>query len=191
MKTLANILWHFPFLGFLSALGTFIIGGLFVITVIGAPIGLGMIQLSKFLLAPFSNAMISKTELGSDQNPIWKTFGIIVRILYFPFGLFLAIMAVIQIAGLFITIIGIPVALVVAKSLGTYFNPVNKVCVPIAVAGELAKRKAKEQIEKHLGTATYNNSSPIKEHHFLFCSQCGSKEVGDSRFCSNCGAQLD
>lgn len=151
MRTLGNILWHVPFLGFLSALGTFLIGGLLVITVIGAPLGLGLIQLSKFLLTPFSSAIISKKDLKADQNKLWQTFGIIVRILYFPFGLFLAVVTVFQIAGLFITIIGIPVALVLAKSLGTYFNPVNKTCVPKAVADEVASRKAKEQVDKHLG----------------------------------------
>ena len=151
MRTLGNILWHVPFLGFLSALGTFLIGGLLVITVIGAPLGLGLIQLSKFLLTPFSSAMISQKDLKADQNKLWQTFGIIVRILYFPFGLFLAVVTVFQIAGLFITIIGIPVALVLAKSLGTYFNPVNKTCVPKAVADEVASRKAKEQVDKHLG----------------------------------------
>jgi len=31
MRTIGNILWHIPFLGFLTALGTFLIGGLFVI----------------------------------------------------------------------------------------------------------------------------------------------------------------
>ena len=151
MRTLGNILWHIPFLGFLSALGTFLIGGLFVITVIGAPIGLGLIQLSKFLLTPFSSAMISKKDLNVDQNKLWQSFNLIVRIIYFPFGLFLAIVTIFQIAGLFITIIGIPVALVLAKSLGTYFNPVNKTCVPKAVQNELEQRKAKEQVSKHLG----------------------------------------
>ncbi len=151
MRTLGNILWHVPFLGFLSALGTFLIGVLLVITIIGAPLGLGLIQLSKFLLTPFSSAMISKKDLKIDQNKLWQAFGIIVRILYFPFGLFLAVVTVFQIAGLFVTIIGIPVALVLAKSLGTYFNPVNKTCVPKAVADEVASRKAKEKVDKHLG----------------------------------------
>lgn len=151
MRTLGNILWHIPFLGFLSALATFLIGGLFVITVIGAPIGLGLIQLSKFLLAPFSSAMVSKKDLNIDQNQLWKSFGIIIRIIYFPFGLFLAIATIFQIAGLFITLIGIPVALVLAKSLGTYFNPVDKKCVPKAVKDELEQRKAKSEVEKHLG----------------------------------------
>lgn len=52
MRTLGNILWHFPFLGFLSALGTFLLGVILLITIIGAPLGLGLIQLSKFLLCP-------------------------------------------------------------------------------------------------------------------------------------------
>jgi len=151
MRTLGNIIWHIPFLGFLSALGTFLLGGLLVITVIGAPIGFGLIQLSKFLLAPFSNSMVSGSELNQDQNKLWKSFGFIVRIIYFPFGLFLAVAVIFQIVGLFITIIGIPIALVLAKSLSTYFNPVNKKCVSKAVANELEQRKAKEQIQKHLG----------------------------------------
>ncbi|MCK5822985.1 MAG: hypothetical protein KAG95_03215 [Bacteroidales bacterium] len=150
MKTLGNILWHVPFLGFLSALATFLLGGLLVITIIGAPIGLGLIQLSKFLLTPFSKAMVSKNELGKEQNALWKTFGIFVRIIYFPIGLILSVVTLFQIAGLFISILGIPVAIVLAKSLGTYFNPVNKTCVAKAVADEIAIRKAKGEIKKDL-----------------------------------------
>lgn len=148
MRTLGNILWHVPFLGFLSALVTFLIGSLFVITVVGAPIGLGLIQLSKFLMAPFSNEMIDKKDIKADQNAAWKTFSLIIRIVYFPFGLLLAVVTIFQIVGLFITIVGIPVAVVLAKSLGSYFNPVNKTCVTKAVANEVESRKAKAQVEK-------------------------------------------
>ena len=151
MRTLGNILWHFPFFGFMNALFTFLLGGFLVITVIGAPIGLGLIQLSKFLLTPFSSAMVSKDDLNIDQNMLWKSFGFVIRILYFPFGLFLAVVTIFQIVGCFITIIGIPVALVLAGSLGTFFNPVNKKCVPKAVKDELEQRKAKAEVEKHLG----------------------------------------
>ncbi|RLD58874.1 MAG: hypothetical protein DRJ01_12035 [Bacteroidetes bacterium] len=150
MRTLGNILWHVPFLGFVSALVTFLLGGLLVITIIGAPIGLGLIQLSKFLLTPFSKEMINKNDLGEKQNALWKTFGILVRILYFPIGLILAIANLFQIAGLFISIIGIPVAIILAKSLGTYFNPVNKICVSKAVADNIAYKKATGEIKKEL-----------------------------------------
>lgn len=150
MRTLANILWHIPFLGFVSAFITFLIGVLFIVTIIGAPIGLGLIELSKFLLTPFSSAMIRKKDLKADQNKLWQAYGLIIRIIYFPFGLVLAIICIFQIAGLFITIIGIPVALVLAKSLSTFFNPVNKISVPNAVAKEVTARKAQQQVNRHL-----------------------------------------
>lgn len=148
MRTLGNILWHFPFFGFLSTLATFLIGSLFLITVIGAPIGLGLIQLSKFLLAPFSSEMIDQKDLKKDQNQLWQSFSFIVKIIYFPIGLLLVIVTIFQIAGLFITLVGIPVALVFAKSLSTFMNPVDKVCVDKAVADELAARKARAKVDK-------------------------------------------
>ncbi len=151
MRFLGNIIWHFPFFGFVSAFFTFLLGGLLVITVIGAPIGLGLIQLSKFLLSPFSSSMIDNKELNTEPNKAWEAFGLIIRILYFPFGLFLTVITLFQIVGLFISIIGIPVALVLSKSLGTYLNPVNKKCVSTSVAKELENRKAKVQVDAMVG----------------------------------------
>jgi uncharacterized membrane protein YccF (DUF307 family) len=51
----------------------------------------------------------------------------------------------------FVTIIGIPVAIVTAKSLGTFLLPVNKICVPKAVSDEVESRKAKAQVKKAFG----------------------------------------
>ena len=48
MRSLANILWHFPFLGFLRALGTAFVALFFIVTIIGAPVGIGLLQLAKF-----------------------------------------------------------------------------------------------------------------------------------------------
>lgn len=151
MRILANIIWHIPFLGFLNAILTFLIGSLLVLTVVGAPIGSGLIELSKFLFTPFSSNMINKKHLKKDQNKLWQSYGFIIRIIYFPFGLILAIMTIFQIVMLFISIIGIPIAVILAKSLNTYFNPVNKKSVHRAVAKEIENRKAAEQVEKHLG----------------------------------------
>jgi len=148
MRTLANIIWHFPFLGFISAFWAFIIGGILVLTVVGSPIGLGLIQLSRFLLTPFSMSMVRKSDLDIKQNLLWKSFGIFVRILYFPFGLILAVVTLCQIVGLFVSIVGIPVAIVLAKSLETYFNPVNKICVPVAVTDEINHKKARSRVYK-------------------------------------------
>lgn len=150
MKTLGNILWHFPFFGFVSAIIVFLLGGFLTLTVVAAPIGLGLIQYSKFLFWPFGNAMISKKDLNIEQNKYWDLYSKIVMILYFPIGLICTILAIIQVAGLFISIIGIPSALVIAKSLGTYLNPVNKICVPSAVRDELDKRDAQKTVEKYM-----------------------------------------
>ncbi len=150
MKTLGNILWHIPFLGFVNAIMVYLLGLLLTATVIAAPIGLGLMEFGKFLFAPFGHAMVSKSELNIDQNKGWKAYSTIVMIIYFPFGLILCIAAIFQVVGLFITIIGIPAALVVAKSLGTYLNPVNKKCVAQAVRDELDKRKAQVEISKNL-----------------------------------------
>ncbi|MDH6355498.1 uncharacterized membrane protein YccF (DUF307 family) [Dysgonomonas sp. PH5-45] len=150
MKTFLNIIWHFPFFGFLFALSYALVGLLFCITVVGLPIGLGLLQFSKFLLWPQGNKMVNKADLhelkGTEQNPLWKTFALIVRILYFPFGLLGAISCIITIVCEFISIIGIPCGLVWAKSLGTIFNPVNKVCVPEYVALEIEKKKQERDL---------------------------------------------
>jgi hypothetical protein len=61
-------------------------------------------------------------------------------LLYLPFGLIFAAVSAIQAFLSFLSLIGIPVALVIAKSLGTVLNPVNKVCVHAAVAEELERR---------------------------------------------------
>ena len=129
MRTLANILWHFPFFGFLTAFYTFLIGIFFTITVIGAPIGLGLIQHSKFLLSPFSKKMVSDSVANKEKSFIWKIMEVIAFLLYLPLGILASIVTVLQILFLSITVVGIPVAIVLAKSLSTYFNPVGKICV--------------------------------------------------------------
>ena len=143
-------MWHIPFMGFVSAIIVYLFGALLVVSVIAAPIGLGLMEFGKFLFAPFGKAMVSQSELKSEQNSAWKTYSTIVSIIYFPIGLIFVFMGIFQVVGLTFTIVGIPVALVIAKSLGTYLNPVNKKCVPVSVRDELDKRKAQMEIDLHL-----------------------------------------
>ncbi len=149
MRLLGNILWHIPFLGFVDAIIVYLFGLLLTITVVAAPIGLGLMEYGKFLFAPFSYSMISKSDLNIDQNPIWQGYSFIIMIMYLPFGLFMAIIGIFQAIGLALTIVGIPVALVVVKSLTTYLNPVNKKCVPVDVVLEIDRRKAQEEIDRY------------------------------------------
>jgi uncharacterized membrane protein YccF (DUF307 family) len=150
MKTLGNILWYFPFFGFVVAGVVFLLGLLLTATVIAAPIGLGLMEFGKFLFAPFTHAMVNKADLNVEQNKSWKTYSTIVKIIYFPLGLFLCVVTIFQIVGLFITLIGIPAAVVLAKSLGTYLNPVNKKCVSQAVSDELERRKAQTVLDGNI-----------------------------------------
>lgn len=155
MRGIANFLWHFPFFGFMSAFFNFILGGILVLTVVGAPIGLGLIQYAKFLLAPYSNAMISKSQLEKHQKNVKEehkaltVFNTVVSILWIPFGVVFAIMSAIQGIGLCVSVIGVPVGVVVLKSLRFYFNPVNQICVPRAVSEELEKREDKTVLDKY------------------------------------------
>nr|MBZ4218943.1 hypothetical protein [Chlorobium sp.] len=98
MKTLGNILWHFPFFGFFSAILVYLLGFILTVTVVAAPIGLGLMEYGKFLFAPFGHAMISKSDLNVKQNPAWKAYSTIVMIIYLPLGLILALIAVFQVA---------------------------------------------------------------------------------------------
>lgn len=141
MRTLGNILWHFPFLGFANAALTYVFGALLCLTVVGAPLGIGLMEYGKFLFAPYSRAIVDRSELNEKQSTVWRVLSFVVRVLYLPLGSILSLIAVIQIVLLAATIVGIPAAAVVAKSLGTYFNPVNKKCVPQVVADEIVKRK--------------------------------------------------
>lgn len=150
MKTLGNILWHFPFFGFVTAILNYLLGLILTATVVAAPVGLGLMELGKFYFWPFGNAMVSKSDLNIDQNTSWKLYSSIVMIIYFPFGLFITVLNVIQVVGLFFSIVGIPAALVVAKAMGANLNPVNKKCVPSAVRDELERRKAQGYVDKYL-----------------------------------------
>lgn len=157
MRTLANILWHFPFFGFISAALTFLWGLLLTVTVVGAPLGKGMIEYSKFLLAPYSRNMINEKELNIEHSEAWNNYSTIVKIIYIPFGALHALLIIIQLGLLIITIIGIPLAIVLAKSISTIVNPVGKVCVSSGVADEINKRKSKDELD-----AALNNKNKIE-----------------------------
>ena len=72
MKVLGNVIWHIPYLGFLIALIYAICGVFWCISIIGIPVGLGLFQLSLFMLTPFHKRLVSREDLemltGMDQR---------------------------------------------------------------------------------------------------------------------------
>lgn len=129
MKTLGNILWHFPLLGFLNSLLCLVLGGIFILTVAGAPLGRGLLQLSKYFLDPFTRDIQTSKEPVKQHKDLWNVFGFYVRILYFPLGLVLLIFSLLQLSILFLSIVGIPGGKKIWGSLFAILNPVNKVCI--------------------------------------------------------------
>ena len=149
-KGCLNALWHFPFLGFIFAFIYAFYGVLACCTIVLIPAGKGYFQIAKYLLSPYSSAIVSlkdmaliKPELAEVKpSNTGEVFNIIARILIFPFGLVAAGMGFFNVIYQFISIIGIFTGLVWWRLLPSIFNPVNKVCVPREVADEIERVKS-------------------------------------------------
>ena len=63
-------------------------------------------------------------------------------------GIWLALGVALFAVAQAITIVGLPNAYVLAKSLGTAFNPVGKKCVSKAVSDELKRRAASKKVNE-------------------------------------------
>ena len=91
----------------------------------------------------------SKSEIDGDANKniLWQTYGFILKTVYVIFlGIPMVILSLVQIVCCFCSIIGIPVAIVMAKSLGTLLQPVGKVCVDHSVAQALLVEQGRSQL---------------------------------------------
>lgn len=153
MNGCLNILWHFPFFGFLFAFFYALFGAILCCTVILYPVGLGFFQIARFLLTPFSSALVTRRELNlvrpEERSTAAAAYSTVITILYFPFGLIAAAGALFAMIGEFLSIIGIPCGIVWFKALPAIFMPVDKVCVPKAVADEIARIKAGDTVRRY------------------------------------------
>lgn len=102
MSCVGNFVW-FIFGGFFNAMGWYIIGALWCLTIIGLPIGLQCFKLGALQLAPFGKEVVTVDISGGSfvLNILWLIFG----------GLALAISNLISAFLLVLTIVGIPFAL--------------------------------------------------------------------------------
>ena len=117
MSCLGNIIW-FIFGGFINALGWFIVGLLWCLTIIGIPVGMQCFKFAKLQLAPFGKEVVTVND---------SSFNLLLNILWIIFGgLALAIANVISALFLCITIIGIPFAVQCFKMAGLALCPFGK-----------------------------------------------------------------
>lgn len=168
MNGCLNILWHFPFLGFLFAFFYTLFGAILCCTVVLYPVGLGFFQIARFLLTPFSSALVSRKDLDlvrpEERSTAATAFSTVITILYFPFGLIAAAGALFAMLGEFLSIIGIPCGIVWFKALPAIFMPVDKICVPKAVADEIARIKDGNTVRQYKGE-TGAPKPPSAERH--------------------------
>ena len=148
MRTFGNVLWLFLFFGWVNVLAALIGGALCCATVVGAPIGLGLLQYAKFLCLPFSLEMHNRSDVTTkERSNTMKWLGKLCFVLYVPFGIILWLIGIVQCIALFVTIVGIPAGAVMAKSLSTLYNPIDKVCVDRDVANIIRTKIAEEKYE--------------------------------------------
>lgn len=101
MSLLGNIIW-FIFGGFFQALGWWLFGIIWSITIIGIPVGKQCFKMAKIQLAPFGKKIVEEdnSSLGFIANIVWIIF----------FGWELAVVNLTSAFIFAITIIGLPFA---------------------------------------------------------------------------------
>lgn len=101
MSCIGNLIW-FIFGGFFNAIGWFLAGLLWCITIIGIPVGLQCFKLARIQLFPFGKEIVTVNDSGLNLllNILWLIFG----------GIELCIFNLMSAVILCITIVGIPFA---------------------------------------------------------------------------------
>jgi len=150
MKTVANIIW-FIFGGWATALVYAILGLVCYATIIGIPIGKALFQYAKLMAVPFGKTIMREVELKGVENVsnVRRTGGVVLNIIWFPFGLLLAAFnifagfAMIILALFsFITVLLIPVGVIYMANAIVVFRAATFIIFPIG-----AKVVSKEEAQ--------------------------------------------
>jgi len=123
MRLIGNIIWLI-FAGIPLAIAYLGASLLMFITIIGIPFGLQSLKIAIFALWPFGRTIVKRDDAGAGS--------MIGNILWFVFaGWWLAIGHIITSAVLFITIIGIPLAIGNLKMIPISLTPFGREIVDI------------------------------------------------------------
>jgi uncharacterized membrane protein YccF (DUF307 family) len=122
MKTILNIIWlvlcgFWMFLGYLAA------GVVLCITIIGIPFGVAAFRIGAYALWPFGRTAVDRRDAGAGSlvgNVLWVILA----------GWWLALGHIFTGIALFVTIIGIPLALANFKLIPLSLMPLGKEIVP-------------------------------------------------------------
>ncbi|AQQ72535.1 Inner membrane protein YccF [Limihaloglobus sulfuriphilus] len=144
MAFVLNLIWFI--LGGLVLCITWFLGGLIMcITVIGIPFGVACFRIAGFIAFPFGKDIIDARLLGEKRitgtalmNFLWIVLA----------GIWLAISHAIAAVLCFITIIGIPLAVIHARMARVSFAPLGKRIVIKSEVREAIKYNTRAKIEK-------------------------------------------
>jgi uncharacterized membrane protein YccF (DUF307 family) len=103
MNTIGNLLWLI-FGGFFSAMGYFVMGFVFCISIIGIPFGIQCFKIGILVLWPFGKKVVTTSSSGGCLTLLFNIIWI------FTGGLYTAVVHLVFAFLLFISIIGIPFA---------------------------------------------------------------------------------
>ncbi|MGQ4516299.1 YccF domain-containing protein [Streptomyces sp. DW26H14] len=122
MKTILNIIWlvlcgFWMFLGYLAA------GVVLCVTIIGIPFGIAAFRIGTYALWPFGRTAVDRRDAGAGSlvgNVLWVVLA----------GWWLALGHIFTGIALFVTIVGIPLALANFKLIPLSLMPLGKEIVP-------------------------------------------------------------
>lgn len=122
MRTLLNLIW-LVLAGFWLAVGYVIAGMICCILIITIPFGIASFRIAGYALWPFGRTVVDRRSAGAGSvigNVIWLIFA----------GWWLALGHLVTGIALFVTIIGIPLALANFKMIPISLLPLGKDIVP-------------------------------------------------------------
>jgi uncharacterized membrane protein YccF (DUF307 family) len=121
MKTLLNVIW-FLLAGWELALAYFIAGVLLLIPIVTIPFAVASFRIGAYALWPFGRTVVDKPTAGAGSaigNVLWVILA----------GWWLALAHIITAIPLFLSIIGIPLALANLKMIPVSLMPLGKATV--------------------------------------------------------------
>jgi uncharacterized membrane protein YccF (DUF307 family) len=143
MRTILNVLWNVPGLGFVAAFFWVLAGLLMAITIIGLPWAKACFTLANYTLAPFGRELVSRYDATGLQSLGTGGLGLLANVIWFLLaGWWLIMLHVAAACVSAITIIGIPFAWAHLKIAAAGMAPVGKIVVPSEVAAEIDREKA-------------------------------------------------
>ena len=143
MRTLLNILWNVPGLGFVAAALWVLAGLLMASTIIGIPWAKACFTLANYTLAPFGRELASRYDVTGRESFGTSPFGALANVVWLVLaGWWLALMHIIAACACAVTLIGIPFAWAHLKLAAAALTPVGKIVVPTEVAVEIDREKA-------------------------------------------------